>query len=110
MKTFLLSINASERTVAHLVLEKENIIVAHGAVAKDPADSTKGNLNAIHASGPPYLKFILDELITSCKNNEINSLYIEFTHLDNNSPLIIPYKDLGFTYTGASMRYKKEIE
>lgn len=100
VRSFLLSINANKNTIAHYILKDSNKIVAHGAVVKSQSDPTKGMLNAIHATGNSYLKTLVDALSICCKNSGIKTLYIIFSHLDNDSPLIEPYKKLGFIYTG----------
>ncbi|MFQ5980683.1 MAG: hypothetical protein ACE5OZ_21305 [Candidatus Heimdallarchaeota archaeon] len=110
VRNFLLSINSNESTIAHLVLQDGKRIVAHGAVEQSTREPTKGGLNAIHATETTYLSTLLTSLSSNCKKNGIKTLYMNFTHLDNDSPQINPYKALGFTYTGVDTRYKKEIE
>lgn len=100
VRNFLLSINTNKNTIAHYILKDSNKIVAHGAVVKTQMDPTKGMLNAIHATGDSYLKTLVDGLSIHCKKSGIKTLYINFTHLDNDSPRIEPYKKLGFVYTG----------
>ncbi|MFX0202712.1 MAG: hypothetical protein ACFFCW_41945 [Candidatus Hodarchaeota archaeon] len=110
VRNFLLSISSNEATIAHLVLQEGKKIVAHGAVERSTRNPSKGGLNAIHATRTAYLRTLLANLSLRCKNKGIKTLYINFTHLDNDSPQIAPYKALGFTYTGINTRYKKEIE
>jgi len=100
VRNFLLSINTNNNTIAHYILKVSNKIVAHGAVVKAQRYSTKGMLNAIHATEDSYLKTLVDGLSIQCKRSGIKRLYISFTHLDNQSPRIKPYKKLGFVYTG----------
>ncbi|MFX0185729.1 MAG: hypothetical protein ACFE95_21810 [Candidatus Hodarchaeota archaeon] len=100
VRNFLMSINANKSTIAHYILKDSNKIVAHGAVIKTQMDPTKGMLNAIHATESSYLKTLVDGLSTHCKKVGIKTLYINFTHLENDSPRIEPYKKLGFVYTG----------
>ena len=103
VRKFLLSINTNENTIAQYILKDSNKIVAHGAVVKIPRDSTKGMLNAIHATESSYLTTLVDSLSVQCKKNGIKSLYLHFTHLDKESPRINPYKKLGFVYTGHTL-------
>ncbi|MFX0050793.1 MAG: hypothetical protein ACFE8U_05805 [Candidatus Hermodarchaeota archaeon] len=100
VRKFLVSINANKNTIAHYILKVSNKIVAHGAVVKTQLDPTKGMLNAIHATEISYLKTLVNELSIHCKKEGIEKLYLKFTHLDNDSPRIEPYKELGFVYTG----------
>ncbi|MFX1506617.1 MAG: hypothetical protein ACFFDC_10990 [Promethearchaeota archaeon] len=100
VRNFLLSITTNKNTVAHYILKDSNKIVGHGAVVKTQRDPTKGMLNAIHATGDSYLKTLVDGLSIHCKNRGIKTLYLNFTHLDKDSPRIAPYKKLGFIYTG----------
>jgi hypothetical protein len=100
VRKFLISINANKNTIAHYILKDSNKIVAHGAVVKTQLDPTKGLLNAIHATESSYLKTLVDGLSIHCKKEGIEKLYLNFTHLDNDSPRIEPYKELGFVYTG----------
>ena len=100
VRNFLLSINTNKNTIAHYILKVSSKIVAHGAVVKTQRDSTKGMLNAIHATENSFLKTLVDGLSIQCKRSGIKRLYISFTHLDKQSPRIEPYKKLGFVYTG----------
>ncbi len=100
VRNFLLSINTNKNTIAHCILKDSNRIVAHGAAVKIQMDPSKGMLNAIHATEYSYLKLLVDGLSIHCKKSGVKSLYISFTHLDNDSPRIEPYKKLGFVYTG----------
>ncbi|MFX1516927.1 MAG: hypothetical protein ACFFC6_11490 [Promethearchaeota archaeon] len=100
VRNFLLSINANKNTIAQYILKVSNKIVAHGAVVKAEMNSSKGMLNAIHATENSYLKTLVDSLSIHCKESGIRRLYISFTHLNKHSPKIKPYKKLGFVYTG----------
>ncbi|MHA1967235.1 MAG: hypothetical protein ACW964_05490 [Candidatus Hodarchaeales archaeon] len=109
VRNFLLSINSNKETISHLVLKKEEKIVAQGAVELNSIDPTKGLLCAIHAAETSYLNTILKQLSVKSKKNGIKNLYIFFTHLDIDSPKIKPYKELGFTYAGSQAIYEKII-
>ncbi|MHA2272961.1 MAG: hypothetical protein ACXACI_13930 [Candidatus Hodarchaeales archaeon] len=110
VRNFLLSIDRSEETITHLVLQEGTKIVGHGAVIRNPSEPTNGMLNAIHATAPTYLGVLLAQLSSSCKKEGITTVYMNFTHLDNDAPEIEPYKALGFTYTGVKTTYKLDLE
>ncbi|MFW9917238.1 MAG: hypothetical protein ACFFGZ_16660 [Candidatus Thorarchaeota archaeon] len=109
VRNFLLSIDRSNEKITHLVLQAGTKIVGHGAVIRNTHEPTKGMLNAIHATTPAYLGTLLTQLSNNCKKEGITTLYMNFTHLDNDAPEIEPYKTLGFTYTGADTTYKLDI-
>jgi hypothetical protein len=109
VQNFLLNINSNKETISHLVLQKEEKIVAQGAVELNSIDPTKGLLSAIHAAETSYLKTILKQFSVMSKKNGIKHLYIFFTHLDIDSPKIKPYLELGFTYAGSQAIYEKTI-
>ena len=100
VRNFLLSIASNKNTVTHYVIKDSDKIVAHGAVLRSKMDSSKGMINAIHATNDSFLKTIVEGLSIECNEQGIKNLYIQFTHLDVDSPMIEPYKKLGFEFTG----------
>lgn len=100
VRNFLLSIASDKNTITQYVIKDSDKIVAHGAVIRSKTDSSKGMINAIHATNDSYLKIIVEGLSIDCNEQGIKNLYIQFSHLDVDSPMIEPYKNLGFEFTG----------
>lgn len=110
VRNFHLALHNSKSTIAHLVISEEEKIAAHGAVRSNSIDPTKGMLNAIHATDPTNLELLLGQLGIKCQKHGIKTLYMHFTHLDVDSPVIAPYKTLGFAFAGSEAMYEKELE
>lgn len=110
VRNFHLAIHNSKKTIAHLVISEEEKIVAHGAVTTNSIEPTIGMLNAVHATDSTNLELLLGHLAIKCKKQGIKTVYMHFTHLDVDSPVIAPYKALGFALAGSEAMYEKELK
>lgn len=93
--SFLSSILKSEKLVRHVVLYQYGILVGTGAIILDKKLNT-GLSIAIYGLNYEFLKLIISDLGRHCLDNSITKITIEFTHLDENSDKISPYRNMGF--------------
>ncbi|MFX1250583.1 MAG: GNAT family N-acetyltransferase [Promethearchaeota archaeon] len=109
VRNFTRYIFTNEDTLAYFVLREKGEIVATGAIMKNRIVSTIGLLSAVHDKGINYLRKLLSKLINVAKGQGIEKIFMFFTHLPPDHPIIEKYITLGFTFLGSNVNYEKKI-
>jgi hypothetical protein len=109
VRDFALSLYRDQHTLAYYVLREKDVIVATGALKRNPNLPSMGLLSAVYDLGNRFLERLMKKLIITAKKNGINQILMFFTHLSPGDPIIENYISLGFKHLGTNVNYVKQI-
>ena len=109
VRKFTLFLHKNQQTLAYIVIREKGKIVATGAIQRNQIASSIGMLNAMYDIGLKYLKSLLMKLLRIAKDQDIEKVFMFFTHLQPSDPIIKSYSELGFTLLASNINYEKDI-
>jgi hypothetical protein len=109
VEDFTMRLFNSENKLAYFVVKDQGKLLASGALEKNPNIPSLGSLSAVQDEGIQYLEILMNALVSSGIKNDIERIFMFFTHLSPGHPLIEKFASIGFRYLGVNAFYEKRI-